>query len=121
MGFVLADHVPGPLVFTEAKIDGVPHLAGARPFGKLHFGHEEGLSSAIGTIPGQINRLTTMPGKAAPSYKMILGAGVLRSVHSENQSRSARVAPIFLKGRNSSSVISATRSSGTEIDLPVIS
>jgi hypothetical protein len=57
MRFVLADHVPGPLVFTEAKIDGVPHLAGARPFGKLYLGDEQrfdpGRHSFILHLPGE--------------------------------------------------------------------
>ncbi|MET4175467.1 glucan phosphoethanolaminetransferase (alkaline phosphatase superfamily) [Bradyrhizobium sp. LA6.1] len=36
----LHDDVFCPLVFSQAEINGVPHLAGARPLGKFHLGNE---------------------------------------------------------------------------------
>jgi hypothetical protein len=31
MRFIFAEHINGTLVFSQPEIDGVPHLAGARP------------------------------------------------------------------------------------------
>ena len=47
MRFLLADHARGPLVVPEAEIDGVPHLAGARPFRKFNLGNQRGLTQVV--------------------------------------------------------------------------
>ena len=69
MYFIFADHVFGALVFTEPEIDGVPHLAGARPFGKLHFGDQREFDpsrySLIVHLPGERRFGRLQPDKLA--------------------------------------------------------
>src|SRR3984885_7657187 len=57
MRFIFADHINGTLVFSQPEIDGVPHLAGARPFGKLHFGDQREFD------PGRYSLIVHLPGE----------------------------------------------------------